>query len=52
MSEVTLQLCGKGLFPSSASLGFTVSSQVDILGVWYKFVDVGKEKSPVSPTVV
>jgi hypothetical protein len=43
MSEVALYLCGKGLSPSSASLGFTVSSQVDMLGARYKSIQVGKE---------
>ena len=35
--------------PSSASLGLTDYSQVDMLGVRYKSVSVGAEKSPVSP---
>ena len=44
-----MYLCGKALFPSSASFGLAVSSQVDILGVRYKSIQVGAEKNPGSP---
>ena len=49
MSEVPLYLCGTGCSPSSASLGFTVSSKADMLGVRYNSVNFGEKKSPGSP---
>ena len=36
---------------SSASLGLTDCSQIDMLGVRHKIVNFGAEKSPVSPSL-
>jgi len=41
--------CCEGCRPSSASVGLTDSSQVDMLGLQYKSVNFGAEASPGAP---